>query len=361
MQSSDIPENYPHNDDLLRSPADQALARELYGPVAFALIFPGLLEHHVRADAVANAEKRRIRSRGLTAVSLVTAAILMASIAPYLHEGPLHYFAPQAIGLMSALLGIAGSATALRNSPTKWLEHRLVTESLRQFHFSLLVRLTPEILAAAKSEDHGAFERKRDMELADFCQNLIARKSSVLASLTREREVSKELRINPPPDAAIFKDPNGALLLKAYRNLRIVRQCQYADYKLSHDSSLVSHFPRRQLDVLGTLGVSCVVLLLSAHVLSALLVGNDADRWVHLAAVWIAIAALTLRVIEEGLKPRAEVERYRHYQSTTYRILERFDKGDVRAQLQAAEQLEQASFDEMTIFLRAQQEAKFIM
>jgi len=362
MQTNSANDSYPYNDDLLRTPADQQHARDTYGTIAFALIFPALVECHDRADAVANGEKRRIRRRGLASVALVTCAILLASLAPYIPEGLRELpYAPHAIGLLSALLGIAGGVIALRNSTTTWLEHRLVTEGLRQFHFCMLIRLAPDLLLAARSGDHAEFERKRKIEFEGFCRNLIARKASVLASLTREREVSKELRIDPSPASKALADANGAILLKAYRDLRILRQCQYADHKLADDTRLLSRMPRQQLRVLTALGASCVALLLSAHIISALLLGNELDRWVQLAAIWIAIGALALRVIEEGLKPRAEIERYRHYQSTTYRILERFDRGDVEARLQAAEQLEQAAFDEMTIFLRAQKEARFVM
>jgi hypothetical protein len=71
--------------------------------------------------------------------------------------------------------------------------------------------------------------------------------------------------------------------------------------------------------------------------------------------------ALALRAIEEGLKPKAEIERYRHYQAVTRRALEEFDKGDTRSKLEAVKTLERAAYDELTIFLKAHEEAGFKM
>jgi hypothetical protein len=347
-------EPYPYNDDLLKSASDQQVAREQYGPIAFALIFPALLAHFAEADKVANTEKRRIRSRGLTSVGLVTVALLAASATAELHDEHLS----AVIGFIAALLGIAGALIGYFNTPVKWLEHRLVTESLRQFHFRTLIRMAPDILAAAASGDSTAFERRRAGALAQFEQNVIKRKGALMDALIEAPETSKSDLIAPPPDPAVFAGENGALLLSAYRNLRILRQCQYADYKLSRGSGLFSAFPKRQANVLGLMGLAFVALLLISHVASAILSGSGI---LHLAAVWIALLALSLRVIEEGLKPRAEIERYRHYQAATYRILDMFEGGDTAGRVRAAEQLERASFDEMVIFLRSHEEARFTM
>jgi hypothetical protein len=75
----------------------------------------------------------------------------------------------------------------------------------------------------------------------------------------------------------------------------------------------------------------------------------------------IALFALALRAVEEGLKPKAEIERYRHYQSAARRALEEFDKGDTRSKLEAAKSLERAAYDEMAIFLKSYEEAGFKM
>lgn len=347
-------EPYPYNDDLLKSASDQQAARDQYGPIAFALIFPALLGHFAEADGVANAEKRRLRRKGLASVGLVTVALLAASATPELHDERLSPI----IGFIAALLGIAGALLGYFNTPLKWLEHRLVTESLRQFHFRTLIRMAPDILAAAASGDSTAFERKRAGALAQFEQDVIKRKGALMEALIDAPETSRSDLISPAPDPTIFEQDNGALLLSAYRNLRILRQCQFADYKLSRGAGLFSRFPKRQANILGLIGLACVALLLIAHIASAILASNGI---LHLAAVWIALLALSLRVIEEGLKPRAEVERYRHYQAATYRILDMFERGDTAGRIRAAEQLERAAFDEMVIFLRSHEEARFIL
>lgn len=347
-------EPYPYNDDLLRSASDQEAARDQYGPIAFALIFPALLALFAEADVVANAEKRKLRRRGLASVALVTVALLAASATPELGSKELS----MVVGFIAALLGIAGALLGYFNTPHKWLQYRLVTESLRQFHFRTLIQMAPDILAAVASGDSTVFDKKRAGALAGFEQDVIKRKAALMDALIEAPETSKSDLIAPAPDPAVFTQESGPLLLSAYRNLRILRQCQYADYKLSRGSGLFSSFPKRQANILGMIGLACIALLLLAHVGSAIFASNGT---LHLAAVWIALLALSSRVIEEGLKPRAEVERYRHYQASTYRILDTFDRGDAAGRIRAAEQLERAAFDEMVIFLRSHDEARFTM
>ena len=266
--------------------------------------------------------------------------------------------------ILSAFVGIAGGLLGVLNRGQEWLKHRLITESLRQFHFRLIIQLAPDILDAAMSNDTRHFENKRASALAAFEQDVVRRKVSVLHVMIDEPEAPIGMRINPRPDPEVFTRQHGDVLLRAYRHLRILRQRQYADHKLTTERTLFSAFPRTQAFNLSAIGLLCVALLLAIHIGSALivtLVGEEISAWLHLAAVWIAIIALAFRAIEEGLKPRAETERYRHYQAATRRILERFDVADVAGKLQAAEDLEQAAFDEMVIFLRSSAEARFVM
>ncbi|HEY1631408.1 MAG TPA: hypothetical protein VGF56_08830 [Rhizomicrobium sp.] len=358
-------DGYPYNDDLLRTPGDQERARAEYGPIAFALHFPAMLERFEAADNIANNAKQYVRRMGLRSVAAVTLALLVASAAPLYRN----YHWSDAVVFAAALLGIGGGLVGLglRSAAhkAKWLENRLVTERLRHLHFRLLIVLAPAILDAAESGDWTHFEANRAAALGAFEQDVIKRKESELEAII-------EACADPPPanldeniKPACFDKPNGALLLKAYRNLRIVRQLQFADYKLLKKGGLFSPFARTQASVLSVVGYICIFLLLALHIsfafLSTLGVSAESLELLDVVAIWTAFIALALRTIEEGLKPRAEVERYRHYQATVKRILEQFDRSDLDGKLSAAVALEHASFDEMAIFLRSNSEARFTM
>lgn len=354
-------ERYPYNDDLLITPEDQARAREEFGAVAFAFIFPDLIAQVTATDVIANRSKRWLFRRGLLSIGLVTLALLAASAAPLYHS--LHGWAGP-ITIAAGLTGIVGGILGFLNRPDRWLEHRLVTESLRQFHFSLILNLAPLLLEAAKSGDATAFEASRRTALAAFEQNIIKRKASVLNAIIDQPFPETEAQPIPPMDAGALESPHGQLLLGAYRELRLLRQRQYADHKLTKGGGLLSKFPRAQATQLGVVALVFVGLIFLMHVGSAVLITLSRDEltgWLHYGAIWTALLALALRAVEEGLRPRAEVERYRHYQATTGRLLAAFDAGSVIEKFDAALALERAAYDEMSIFLRAYHEARFVM
>lgn len=358
-------EDYPYNDDLLITEQEQKRASESYGPVSHAFIFPELMGLVQEADLLANASKRRVRRNGFLSIGMVTLSLLVASAMPLLS----HYGVDSiAIPIGAAVLGVLGALLGLANRHDDWLEHRLVTESLRQFHFRLIIELAPDILAAARLGDWTEFDRKRSGALASFRQDLIRRKPGALGALVDDPVPSHGGRIGNMPDPQIFETPDGRLLLSAYRQLRILRQRQYADHKLTAHGGLFSSFPRAQVTLLSNASLLIVALLFVMHVGSAFLMvplhtnhQEGLSLLLHVAVVWLALLALALRAIEEGLRPRAEVERYRHYQAETRRILDGFDHADVSGKLQAAQALEHAAFDEMVIFLRSYEEARFVL
>jgi hypothetical protein len=354
-------DDYPYNDDLLKTPADQARARAQYPDVAFALIFPELLAKLAVADLLANRTKRGLMQRGLGSVVLVTGALLATAALQFV-KWPAEL--TRGIAVAAAVFGVVGGVLGITNRPKQWLEYRLVTESLRQFHFRLLIQLAPEILEAASSKHIEAFERKRTALLDAVEQDVSKRRESLLDAIIDEPELSAGGGIDPVPDSSVFDNPVGTQLLAAYRNLRILRQRQYADRKLTKRGHIFSPFAGDQALELSRFAFGLVAVLLTVDVTSAILESfkhEAASQLLHLLGIWTAILALALRAVEEGLKPRTEVERYRHYQATTGRILERFDAADTRGKLHAAEALEQAAYDEMIIFLRAHNEARFVM
>jgi hypothetical protein len=78
--------------------------------------------------------------------------------------------------------------------------------------------------------------------------------------------------------------------------------------------------------------------------------------------IWIAILALAMRAIEQGLQPERELERYEHYRSALQAILERFEAArSVAEKVRIMRELERLAFDEMRSFLFIHQNARFVM
>jgi hypothetical protein len=157
-------------------------------------------------------------------------------------------------------------------------------------------------------------------------------------------------------------------LFKAYRELRIMHQIGYANYKLQNDGRLFSGAPRTQASVLSISGLIAIILLCAIHVFVLLgaVIGEAAwthfAAWVSVVAIWIALIALAMRAVEEGLQPEREIERYQQYRSALRAILERFDLAQSQAaKVRVMQEMERLSFDEMRNFLITNDRARFVM
>ena len=90
----------------------------------------------------------------------------------------------------------------------------------------------------------------------------------------------------------------------------------------------------------------------------------EEDRLVilHVAAIWLALLALAVRTVEEGLQPQREIERYRAYGMALEDVQAEFSAaGSPVERIEAMRSLERLSFVEMVNFLKANHEARFVM
>jgi hypothetical protein len=362
--------DYPFNDELLFTEADRELAKRLYPSIYPALNHEELRDIFGEIDKKTNEAKRRSRRWGVTAVVLVTLALLLASTEAWFEplKWPWRPWIPAAAGILSAALGISGALLGVfgvlfANTKRDWLEGRLLTERMRQFRFQTLAALIPDILDASRSGDWAAFTAKRSILLDKFEREVIARRSSLFTAIVEGEE----------QDVWLFQpcEPSGPQadidheLFKAYRYFRIERQIRFTDYKLDSGRRLFSSLPRDQSARLGLAAMVCVMGLVFLHILIGLGAGFGVAQYLyplHLAAIWFAIAALSIRTLEEGLRPGREVERYRAYRSALRSIARRFNEAaTVEARYRAMISLETLTFDEMVNFLKSNNEARFVM
>jgi hypothetical protein len=273
-------------------------------------------------------------------------------------------------GFLSFLIGTLGVLSAGRKR--RWLHCRLMTERIRQFHFQTLILRLPQILASLTDDAAKArFLSERSLWFESFKGRFAGKLDSAFASTTREQEkLDVWLHDGLIPQVRVT-DENKELvpLFGAYRELRILHQMDYADYKLQDDYRIISLAPRRQLAIVSQLAFTWLILLFIMHL--GILVGavfpNSLFAGFHstnaiVIIIWLALAALATRAIEEGLQPEREIERYQQYRSAIRAVLERYDDtSSPRSRLEIMREMERLAFDEMRNFLISGERARFVM
>lgn len=363
----------PHrfNTDLLNDPRDRDEAKRAY-PTVFDLLYDeDLLIHFNDYDRPADHAKRRSLVSGIVAVGLAVIGLCGTSAEPVLHS-ILPESAIIATGVPFALLGLAAIAIGLggvltAKSKRLWLHNRLIGERLRQFHFQTFVcRLGAIGDASTGATGWADFRERREAWLAQF---LLRFRGQVDAEFTAILQYEEDpLWLHPPPriEEIAAKPPAAELprqFFDAYRELRIRRQLQYADYKLGRGQTHVGMSLPRQEFVLNVSGLAATILLFVFEFLTVYWISTGgAWRLSTMLAIWSAIIALAVRTLEEGLQPKREIERYRRYHIAVQDILKRFDAAASDATRFAIMiEMERVSFAEMRDFLRSANEARFIM
>jgi hypothetical protein len=379
-------DDFRFNTDLLLNEADRQRAQRLFPKVYFALYHKELCDEFKQRDPVANYAKRRSRVLGVRAVILVTFALLLAVGHPLyeLYKWPEELVA--AISGLSALCGLAGAligTVGILHSGKKrdWLLNRLRTEKMRSFHFRTMLELS-HLLLVGREDDY----IQARANLFDKFHVVLEQPKLELDRIVRSEDSDTDATPVLPNLSDIAPDRDIEVQWReAYKALRIDHQIDYATYKLRNDASLFSKFPKRQVAVFAIVALLCVTGLIFTHVVVA---GDVAYRfvahavagaytvadlqtpqseailpWMHVSGLWLAIVALALRTLQEGLDPGREVERYRHYRSAMLALKKRFNSAgnDVKKALEVATGCEHASTNEMCNFLRAGNEARFVM
>ena len=120
--------------------------------------------------------------------------------------------------------------------------------------------------------------------------------------------------------------------------------------------------------MLSTLSVRSVGLLCAIHVGIIALVfggGHELAKFEAILAsltIWIALFALAVRAVEQGLQPEREIERYQQYRSAVRAVLDRFELAKSQAEkLRVMSEMERLSFDEMRNFLITSSASRFVM
>jgi hypothetical protein len=348
----------------------KAEAAEARDPrVRFAFEFPRMLADFRRADAVANAAKTNSRRMGYLSVALVLSALLIASSFPVQHELHFNPALTAALGYMSAGIGLVGAILAFVGmhgaSPRRiWLRNRLRTEMTRLFHFHYLAARLPEL---ARAGDHAALREaymsRREAAYTAFLAGPLANPEAELARISARADTHDFNVVEADALTGAEDPPTAALVLAAWKALRIDWQRSYVEAMLAHRTIGKRASPLQTEHAFSRFAWICVAVILALHLVQA---GNAAWRlphaWIEVGVVWTALVALAARAIEDGLQPQRDVERYEQYRANIQVAAERFEAAEtLPAKLEVVRAFERTSLEEMRIFMCTHARSRFML
>lgn len=361
---------YAFNNDIFLTEADRETAMRAFPNVAFALDNPSLREAFATHDIRANQSKTRSRRWGVAAVTLATAALMIAASST-LYEGVSNEI-QRAISIVGAFCGIASVAIGyfgmmFRGRKLRWLTDRLATERMRQFHFQHFAAHGGAILKGARDEAaRAAYLALRDRDFERFKIDFLERLEDEFFAIVEVEDPDSGLLFDFTADLPPADDPNLEEYHRAYELLRFQRQIDYCNLLLSDSRNLWKHAPARQARFFGGIGLTCLVVVLSIDslVFMGSIVGLPflAAPIFSVAGVLVAFFALGARTIEDGLQPGVEAERMRQYRIALNRSHARYRGAKTPGErIEPMIDLENASFEEMIPFLKTNYEARFVM
>jgi hypothetical protein len=376
--------NWPHppfpamemrvfNDDLLSNAGDLRYAKEQFEKIFPILDYVELRSAFINYERRAHGAKAWVHRLGLVAVFFGTVALLSAATEPLWADASysrVFVIIFEMGGLVAAF--IASGGTWLGPWKRQWLESRFMTERLRQWHFQLLIRRGQEIESAFENDVSNSlqkFQTQRKSWLNDFLHDHKGKIDSRMESFAHDPDFSNDW-LHP---ATAFKNDSSilALIFDAYRQLRLLHQYDYITHKLSlAKDSAFWEFLRwpllRQEALIGGAASFCFVaaLLFAGGVIANRFfrIEPALDSVLESVTLVIAIIAVALRTIQDGLGVTNDIERYRNYRGKIRRALLHFDTTrDPQTKLRLMEELELAAIDELRGFLRSHYDARFFV
>jgi hypothetical protein len=366
------PHVHVFNDDLLMNDADLAYARSQFSSIIHVLDHPRLREKFAQYENQANEARERVRSFGFVAIFCATIALVAIATRPAWPHAPWTRWPAlliEVIGLLSAIIAVGGPWLGAWKH--RWLESRLMTERLRQWHFQLLVRRGQQVEASCQSPEAARkFIELRDLWFEKFLKEHEGKLDAQLESFAKQHD-QPAIWLHDMATPYANNDTRLDQVFAVYRQLRFEHQYRYAVYKLRTSTDLPFFKFLRWPEVLQRNALSGIssACFACAIVCSLILVYGHAFGLSDVIVVKVGALALTvaligaaLRAIEEGLGLDREIERYCDYRGRTFQLRERFDNTvDRQTRLHLMEELEIASVDEMKRFLGSHYNASFTL
>ena len=384
---------FRYNDELLLSDSDQALAKASFPTVFFAMDHPELRDAFKQIDT--RAKKGKTVSRRIGCLALICATLslltfpsepLLNGVWPALAESQGFIRTMAIVGAVFGLLALIFGNLGLGFGKVKrnWLQTRLTTERLRQWHSQYLVAHGAEIARISGNEDEiEAWKARRSIAFQRFQRSFIDQVGSEYTKYTEPSAAaySGQSIIDPATKNAFWIDAAWAKaaaekptkehqpilqdLYRAFEETRLRGQIQYTNYILSSDGTFWSS-PAKQLHILGNLSYVLVVFAFIANFVALISAvwPPFPISWEVLSSLGVvfAIIAVGVRAMLEGLRPQRETRRMQFYAAALNHAEERFNAAKTHGKkVEAMSLLERASFDEMVEFISSNERARFVL
>jgi hypothetical protein len=361
------------NHDLLMNAEDVRTARHVFPAIGDILDWPELRDAFAPHERAANLAKRGSRGSGIRALAAALAALWLAVLVPEITKHFPGTLAPRILTVAVAALATAGLVLASRvlmgARKERWLHHRTATERLRQLHFQFLARRARQIAEQGSAATASVLEeRERVLELLrlDLKPGMTRPVDSIMEDLGGAGCWLIDERA-PDPASAVRPEVLGEVF-RAYARLRFQHQADYATKKVAPGIGLWPQEPEGQARRINATAYALTFLVVVCNVLavSVLALGLPGETWLSAATQTIsmlaATGALALRVLEDGVRPRAEVTRLRNYRGEVLELYRKFEAtADASVKISLMERLEELSYRELRDFLTLHHEASFVL
>lgn len=358
MRTTNYMPNHKFNDDVRLDAADRQSVSERWPTLATVLVNDELLEIFREHEQTASTNKNIVYVSGTAAViSLVCSLCVMLR---QLADGPggsEFSWPPHSLSAYLAASGILLGLISSRYCPyrRRWLASRFVTESLRAWHFSELLRASDATGESGVASDADEYRTDRRRRLKAFTSDLLATAAS---RMDRMREHGDTSVATSTGGALRLASVDASELAEAFRVLRLEHQLLYAMHKLSPDDRTVSGLPLVVLgqvtDLLAALSLMAALCIAAAE----LVFGAPTSPSFALA---FTVLGIGVRAWRDGLGLGADELRYREYEFRLSVLKGEWDEmPDLGSRRRIMRETEAAVADELRAFLRAHEHAQYL-
>ncbi len=363
------------NGDLLISIHDQELAKKIYIEIFHVLDHAHLREEFERYDKAANAAKSWVHWIGLCAIVLAAVALLGSAITPLVHHLQLPKWVHTALlwAEIGGIIGVMIAAGGITLSKRKevWLRNRMMAEVIRLWHFQSLICRGKQIdlchIAVDQKAGKTEYRQERELAFRKFLHEWASSPDSHLQELIENPAEGYEM-LHDEHSSYPAGSPVIDKIFQAYKTIRFKHQANYAGHKLQKktDRLGILKWPAAVLQNRMQFFTSmCLVLSLVCSLL--IVIGYWAHwEWTepYLPVAIIALLVLNVagRAVQDGLAAPEEFQRYNDYAGKITYLQQRFDAVQANEEkLDLMVEMERAAVEELKGFLRAHDEAKFIL
>lgn len=377
VHSKDVLEEEWPNDDLLIEPSIREYFYQHFedvAPVFDASDLHNLFKAH---DEPANEAKRRSRAWGLIAIALGFSSLSLAACTPLILR-LIEHLAISSTEYAGAVLGtlisvfavisvIVGYVQALTGrSKREWLTHRLWTERIRELHFQIIINNLDVATTAVGTRNYDQWQQIRDREIQRFI-NIHMASAHELFEILRSDQAEEMVWTNPEwndvDNVAVHKEPSDEFI-EIYRQQRFGVQLRYARLRLRGHLGSV----RFQSQAISFLTNALIILAVANSVSLAImhLMGLGLQTLTVQAAMstlgLLGAVVITLRALEEGMKPTAETDRLEWYLAAVTGLQARFDEAEsISSKFRIMRDMERLSYQEMRRFFITADRSRFIL